>query len=62
MKAGRELDAKVAGELFGWKKDHWDWEFSLPHYSTSIAAAMLVVEKLIEMGYYVDIGVDEHGA
>ena len=32
------------------------------YYSTDIAAAMLVVEKLVEMGFYVDIGVDKHGA
>ncbi|MHC4413326.1 MAG: hypothetical protein ACYSW6_10240 [Planctomycetota bacterium] len=25
-------------------------------------AAMLVVKKLVEMGYYVDMGVDKHGA
>jgi hypothetical protein len=30
--------------------------------STDIAAAMLVVEKLVADGYYVDIGIDKHGA
>jgi hypothetical protein len=30
--------------------------------STDIKHAWLVVEKLIEMGYYVDIGVWKHGA
>ena len=30
--------------------------------STDIKAAFLVVDKLVEMGFYVDIGVDEYGA
>jgi hypothetical protein len=37
------------------------WQL-IPNFSTDIAAAMLVVDKLVEMGYYVDIGIDVHGA
>ena len=69
----RELDAQVA-ELMGWIKNPpnvrgigWltdDGRMSgkpLP-YSTDIKAAFMVVDKLVEMGYYVDIGIDEYGA
>ena len=76
----RELDAKVATEVRGWRwpEDRCEWcgwtydedgigclpndcsqrpmpkvkqSTDYPHYSTDIAAAMLVVEKLREMGY-----------
>lgn len=64
MKAGRELDAKVAEEVMGWdwnsKSAGWMQKIEvdgltetidiieLPHYSTDIAAAWLVVEILLE--------------
>ena len=62
MKAGRELDALVAEKVMGWtwdgktawsptgsrlwmvRKDPYWW---LPYYSTDIAAAWEVVEKLV---------------
>ena len=52
-----------------WRKctrcDKEYWGLNPPvcrYYSTDIAAAMQVVEKLVEMGFYVDIGIDKHGA
>ena len=65
LKANRELDAAVAERVMGEEWTHispdrvWD---DIPAYSTDISAAWQVVLKLVEMGYYVDIGVDEHGA
>ena len=53
----RILDAKVA-EFMGSTSS----KLGVPLYSTDIKAAFMVVDKLVEMGYYVDIGVDEHGA
>ncbi len=51
-----------------------DWDRELPKYSTDIAAALLVIEKLAERGYWVKItspwgpdykqywaGFDKHG-
>ena len=77
MKAGRELDAliaeKVMGKLLLYKLHEMETmarktkagaervDRMVPRYSTQIADAWLVVEKLVEMGCYVDIGVDEHG-
>ena len=62
----RELDFIIYTEFMGfddWETDKTYWEKERPpHYSTDIKAAFLVVNKLVEMGYYVDIGVDEHGA
>ena len=87
MKAGRELDARIAEEVMEWDvyrkgevvyceapillrssvKDGFAAEdiwrcgnnryspFSLPHYSTQIADAWLVVEKLNNDGYVVEI-------
>ena len=66
MKAGRNLDALVARMVVGWTWDDvsaWapgrsryarnlpgrEWEF-LPHYSTDIAAAWEVVERLRSRG------------
>ena len=63
---GRELAIAIHEEIFGESvpdvspDDSW-WQH-LPDYPGDISAAMLVVEKLVEMGFYVDIGVDEHGA
>lgn len=61
MEAGREMDALVAEKVMGWEKVHnnpvvwgdsWygidgDALMRLPHYSTDIAAAWQVVEKVI---------------
>ena len=60
MKAGRELDALIAEKVMGWKVDrivehnnttgdellHIFGPDKFPHYSTQIADAWLVVEKL----------------
>ena len=70
---GRELDAKVHNDVmdlhgayryegaFGHEQTRRVSE-DCPYYSTDIAAAWLVVDKLVEIGFYVDIGVDKHGA
>ena len=62
----RELDFIIYTEFMGfddWETDKTYWEKERPpHYSTDISAAFMVVDKLVEMGFYVDIGVDEHGA
>jgi hypothetical protein len=48
LPAGRALDAEIAEKVMG-----YDISFSpLPHYSTDIAAAWLVVEQMREMGYW----------
>lgn len=65
MKPGRELDALIAEEVMGWRifpdgpngemhtidanqcECH---EYDIPHYSTDIAAAWKVVEKLSQIG------------
>jgi len=46
MPAGREMDVLIAGAIFGNVKNSWDWEFTLPSYSTNISAAFDVAEKL----------------
>ena len=43
----RELDAKVA-ELMGLHVPEQYWRWKIPHYSTDIAAAWLVVDKMRE--------------
>lgn len=69
MGAGRELDEKIATSLMSYEylPDHpthkWRqgnvYEFSPPRYSTDIADAWMVVEKMRERGYYVfEISVD----
>ena len=56
MKAGRELDALIAERVMG---EMWgvgpNLEDTLPHFSTQIADAWLVVDKLGEMGWYVTL-------
>ena len=66
----RELDALVAEKVMEYslsplpvydgterydKGDGSGWLTSLAHYSTSIVDAWMVVEKMLEDGYYVDI-------
>ena len=46
MPAGREMDVLIAKWIFGDVKKSWDWEFTLPSYSTDISAAFVVAEKL----------------
>lgn len=36
----------IAGAIFGNVKNSWDWEFTLPSYSTNISSAFEVAEKL----------------
>lgn len=59
LPAGRELDALVAKRVMRWTwASEWyekgipDW---LPHYSSEIAAAWEIVEKLVERGWYFEI-------
>ena len=64
LTAGRELDIRVAVEVMGWKRTN-AWSVSgtppgesqpvhgCPHYSTDIASARLVVEKMRERGFEV---------
>lgn len=68
LTAGRELDALVAEKVMGWAPRDagagdrliyvgaWAHCESLPHYSTDIAAAWQVVEKLAADGLYVHVG------
>jgi hypothetical protein len=73
MKPGRELDALVAEKVTGWpaardakaisETGYWtagDERFihGLPAYSTEIAAAWQVVEKLIATGDWCDFELD----
>ena len=58
MKAGRELDAKIHKEIFGHEIEICPMHHShsccgrnLPNYSTQIADAWLVVEKLAKENY-----------
>ena len=50
MPAGREMDTLIAKSIFGNVKKSWDWEFTLPSYSTDISAAWRVVEKMSDAG------------
>lgn len=60
MDAGRELDALIAEKVMGWTWKEVEGEqylypprpgdVNIPHYSTDIAAAWQVVEKLAELG------------
>lgn len=70
MKPGRELDALVAEHVMGWKRavqphpelpeitlyDLYNSHVPMPHYSTDIAAAWLVVEKLTSDGIPLVLG------
>ena len=47
MESGRTMDALVAEKIFGKVKDSWHYKLTLPNYSTDIAAAWGVVEKII---------------
>ncbi len=61
MKAGRELDALIAEKVMGWKRGDIYWhpyQFAnpvdltdTPKYSTSIADAWLVVEKMDQWSF-----------
>lgn len=64
MIAGRELDALVAEKVMGRRPGpEFHWNFGthvettggLPQYSTSIADAWLVVEKMFELGWCFDL-------
>lgn len=70
MTAGRELDAWIAEKVMGnpppvvppgvWPQELHSWQDRLPLYSTDIAAAWEVVEKLKSLGF--KVGVDEEGS
>jgi len=66
LKAGPELDRLVAEHITGWKEGEkgprvakWGvgilGEKVLPRYSTDIAAAWSVVEKLVNLGWLVNL-------
>lgn len=52
--------------LNGWQKEEYvngrykEWEFYGPHYSTDIAAAWQVVEKLNKDDFYMDYDINEY--
>jgi hypothetical protein len=56
MEAGRELDALVAEKVMGWPIKHGNWSgpihaeyaWRIPEYSTDIAAAHCVIEKIMK--------------
>lgn len=59
MIAGRELDALIAEQVMGgnWSSiDYAPYIENLPHYSTDIAAAWQVVERMQELRYSLVIG------
>lgn len=73
MDAGRELDALIALQVFGYTldyefadtmgapcvrelRDQYDEWGMLPHYSTDMSDAWLVVAKLREREWFFDIG------
>ena len=73
MKAGRELDALIAEKVLGLSgvRDGKSWLYGdnwthnkegvlclVPHYSTQIADAWLVVEKMKDSGYCVELFYD----
>ena len=61
MKAGREIDALVAEKVmgFGYRYSSWRGIYvavgEVPHYSTRIQDAWLVVERLMEKGWSCNI-------
>jgi hypothetical protein len=64
MQAGREMDALVAENIF--KLDAACWihgceitAHRIPEYSTDIAAAWLVVEKLRQQGFRIMVSTDD---
>ena len=53
MKAGRELDALIAEKVMGWSKEQVEtWPVSVPHYSSRIQDAWLVVAKFPQVAIY----------
>lgn len=74
MPAGREMDILVAEKVMGWTRKYvgefgnqiWDspsqgayLEDAIPNYSTDIASAWEVVEKMKEEGFQFVIGTSE---
>jgi hypothetical protein len=72
MNTGRELDALVAEKVMGWRDVSdgygtppeatlWEAIHIIPHYSTDIAAAWQVVERMRDQGWtshYTDLSLD----
>ena len=60
LEAGRELDALVMESVFGIKRNDGTEQYvighNLPHFSTDISAAWEVVEKMIELKMFINIG------
>jgi hypothetical protein len=70
MKAGRELDALIAEKVMGTNvfdfkglPSYWDANIrrDIPHYSTNIADAWLVVEKLVKQCYQFGLANESDG-
>ena len=61
MKAGRKLDALIAEKVMGFSSHYSNWkgkyvvDGKVPHYSTQIADAKQVLDKMIGNGYAVEI-------
>lgn len=67
---GRELDAAVVERVMGWESIRWvngipvgeqpdipfEHEYVVPEYSTDIAEAWRVIERIWDLGWYVDMG------
>lgn len=78
VEAGRETDARVAVEVMGWRHQPGTVDIYyppdvpldtpctmvrwLPHFSTDRAAALEVVDRLIALGFSVDIYFCREGA
>ena len=64
MEAGRKLDAliaeKVMGLIFRKKEGYPKFDDDVPYYSTRIEDAWLVVEKLREMGAWINVSIGTH--
>ena len=78
MEAGRELDALIAEKVMGqdtrwlevlhgehrlvWFKQNWGYGDDVPHYSTRIQDAWLVVEKMTGDGFCPALIFDDNGS
>ena len=74
MEASRRLDCLVARRVMGWTDiyengytaDYRGWEPArgyedVPHYSSDIAAAWQVIEKLKDSGWDIHLRINRHG-
>ena len=47
----RHRDIEVGEKVMGWEKKHWDWAFTLPHYTRDITATYQMEERIQELDY-----------